>query len=81
MGEDDMTYEVILELWPGKEQREHGCTWDYCMLLIEDYHPHFEVTGTDEAGLWVITDFGRPVGEMIPDNEAGRKLRESRLWA
>ena len=81
MGEDDMTYEVILELWPGKEQREHGCTWDYCMLLIEDYHPHFEVTGADEAGLWVITDFGRPVGEMIPDNEAGRKLRESRLWA
>jgi len=81
MSEDNMTYEVILELWPGKEQREHGCTWDYCMLLIEDYHPHFEVTGSDEAGLWVITDFGRPVGEMIPDNEAGRKLNESRLSA
>lgn len=75
-----MLYQLFLEWEPGKEIERPSVRWDWAMQEIEDYFPRFEIEGSDAAGLWIIKDDGKPVGEMIPHNKAGKALHKQRLW-
>lgn len=75
-----MLYQLFLEWEPGKEIERPAVAWDWAMQEIEDYFPQFEIEGSDAAGLWTITNYGKPVGEMIPHNKAGEALHKQRLW-